>query len=104
MQYLSLEHAKTILKNRDVTLLDTAYATGLSGSSRLHDLSISIEGMTPGEYKSGGVGLDINYSFASSPFGNIVIASTSKGVCYIHFDDDEAQALKGLQWHCCISP
>lgn len=97
MQYLSLEHAKSILKDRDVTLLDTAYATGLSGSSRLHDLFISIEGMTPGEYKSGGIGLDINYSFASSPFGNIIIASTPKGVCYIHFDDIEAQALQGLQ-------
>lgn len=54
IQYLSLEHAKQLLKSEPLSLLDTAYATGLSGSGRLHDLFVSIEGMTPGEFKNGG--------------------------------------------------
>jgi AraC family transcriptional regulator of adaptative response/methylated-DNA-[protein]-cysteine methyltransferase len=71
--------------------------TGLSGGSRLHDLFIHIEGMTPGEYKNGGESLSINYSFAESPFGNILVASTSKGICYTAFADDEAAALEALK-------
>jgi AraC family transcriptional regulator of adaptative response/methylated-DNA-[protein]-cysteine methyltransferase len=65
----------------------------------LHDLFVNIEGMTPGEYKNGGESLHINYSFAESPFGNILIASTAKGICYMAFFDDEAQAIKGLTSH-----
>ena len=52
LQYISLQHAKKLLRHHTIT--DAAYETGLSGSSRLHDLFISIEGMTPGEYKNGG--------------------------------------------------
>jgi AraC family transcriptional regulator of adaptative response/methylated-DNA-[protein]-cysteine methyltransferase len=54
LQYLSIEYAKSILKDKQVTLFDAAFETGLSGTSRLHDLFMSIEGMTPGEYKNGG--------------------------------------------------
>ncbi|HKO80085.1 MAG TPA: AraC family transcriptional regulator, partial [Chitinophagaceae bacterium] len=54
LQYLSIEHAKEMLKNNGATLFDTAIETGLSGTGRLHDLFIKIEGMTPGEYKNGG--------------------------------------------------
>jgi AraC family transcriptional regulator of adaptative response/methylated-DNA-[protein]-cysteine methyltransferase len=67
IQYLSLEHAKGILKQKQATLFDTAYETGLSGTGRLHDLFINLEGMTPAEYKNGGAALHINYSFAESP-------------------------------------
>jgi AraC family transcriptional regulator of adaptative response/methylated-DNA-[protein]-cysteine methyltransferase len=95
LQYISLQHAKKLLQDHTVT--DTAYETGLSGSSRLHDLFISIEGMTPGEYKNGGEQLHINYSFAESPFGNIIVASTAKGICHLAFADDEKEALKELQ-------
>ena len=95
LQYISLQHAKKIL--RDHTVMDTAYETGLSGSSRLHDLFVSIEGMTPGEYKNGGEQLHINYSFAESPFGNIIVASTAKGICHLAFADDEKEALNQLQ-------
>jgi AraC family transcriptional regulator of adaptative response/methylated-DNA-[protein]-cysteine methyltransferase len=63
----------------------------------LHDLFINIEGMTPGEYKKGGENLSINYSFAESPFGNILVASTAKGICHIAFADDEKKALEALQ-------
>ena len=94
LQYLSLDHAKTILKERKISLFDAAFETGLSGTGRLHDLFIKIEGMTPGEYKNGGENLAINYSFAESPFGNILVASTAKGICHIAFADDEHKALQ----------
>jgi len=97
IQYLSLEHAKQLLKNNHATLLDTAYETGLSGTSRLHDLFINIEGMTPGEYKNGGENLSINYSFAESPFGKIIVGSTNKGVCHMSFEEDENRALFNLK-------
>ncbi|WP_106792568.1 methylated-DNA--[protein]-cysteine S-methyltransferase [Aquimarina sp. Aq78] len=89
LQYTSLEYAKNILKDQQTTLFDAAYETGLSGTGRLHDLFIKIEGMTPGEYKNGGQNLDINYSYAESPFGKMLVASTSKGVCHMTFADDE---------------
>ena len=80
-------------------MFDAAYETGLSGTGRLHDLFIKIEGMTPGEFKNGGVNLFINYSYAETPFGNILVASTPKGICYMAFADDEQQALIDLQHH-----
>ena len=95
LQYISLQHAKKLLHQHTVS--DTAFETGLSGSSRLHDLFISIEGMTPGEYKNGGEQLQINYSFAETPFGNIIVASTPKGVCHLAFAEDEKEALQQLQ-------
>jgi AraC family transcriptional regulator of adaptative response/methylated-DNA-[protein]-cysteine methyltransferase len=97
MQYISIEYAKELLKNNHSTLLETAYETGLSGTSRLHDLFVNIEGMTPGEYKNGGENLLINYNFAESPFGNILVASTSKGICQLSFEDDEQQALASVE-------
>jgi AraC family transcriptional regulator of adaptative response/methylated-DNA-[protein]-cysteine methyltransferase len=96
MQYISLDHAKTLLKGR-MTLMDTAYETGLSGTSRLHDLFTKIEGMTPGEYKNGGTDLTINYCFAESPFGKLIVASTHKGVCHMFFEDNEDKALNDLK-------
>lgn len=88
LQYLSLEHAKALLKGNQASLFDAAEDTGLSGTSRLHDLFIKVEGMTPGEYKNGGEQLHINYSFAESPFGNLITGSTSKGICYMAFADN----------------
>ncbi|WP_184549550.1 bifunctional helix-turn-helix domain-containing protein/methylated-DNA--[protein]-cysteine S-methyltransferase [Mucilaginibacter sp. FT3.2] len=99
LQYLSLEYAKGILKDKQATLFDTAFETGLSGTGRLHDLFINIEGMTPAEYKNGGRELSINYSFAESPFGNIIVASTPKGICYMAFADEHANALEQLKHH-----
>lgn len=96
LQYISVEHAKKMLKENQASLFETAIDTGLSGSSRLHDLFINIEGMTPGEYKNGGENLSINYSFAESPFGNLMVASTTKGICHIAFADDESKALQQL--------
>lgn len=98
LQYVSVQHAKSILKEQQASLFDTALETGLSGTGRLHDLFMKIEGMTPGEYKNGGEQLHINYSFAQTPFGTILVASTPKGICYMAFtDDDEANAFSKLQ-------
>lgn len=96
LQYISIGYAKEMLKENQ-SLFDTALETGLSGTSRLHDLFVNIEGMTPGEYKNGGENLHINYSFAESPFGNIIVASTSKGICHIAFYEDQTIALANLQ-------
>ncbi len=97
VQYITVSHAKNILRNKQATLFDTAIETGLSGTGRLHDLFINIEGMTPGEYKNGGENLVIDYCFAESFFGNIIIAATQKGICHIAFYDDENFAITYLQ-------
>lgn len=98
LQYISVEHAKQILKeNNKATLSDAAYDTGLSGTSRLHDLFVNIEGMTPAEYKNGGKNLEINFSFAESPFGNIIVASTQKGVCFMAFAKNEETGFQDLK-------
>ena len=83
-------------QNNTATLFDAAAQTGLSGTGRLHDLFINIEGMTPGEYKNGGAGLSIKYGFANTYFGNIIVASTNKGICHISFFEDETIALQNL--------
>lgn len=96
LQYISVEHAKKILKDEQATLSDTAFETGLSSTSRLHDLFVNIEGMSPAEYKNGGKNLSINYSFAESPFGSLIVASTPKGICYMAFENEEGEALGKL--------
>jgi AraC family transcriptional regulator, regulatory protein of adaptative response / methylated-DNA-[protein]-cysteine methyltransferase len=90
LQYISVEHAKEVLKDQRATVYDAAFETGLSGTGRLHDLFVSIEGMTPGEFRNGGADLEINYSFAESPFGEMLVASTAKGICYMAFVDQAA--------------
>lgn len=96
LQYLSIDYAKVILKDQQATLFEAAFETGLSGTSRLHDLFVNIEGMTPAEYKNGGKALTINFSYAETPFGNILVASTPKGICYMAFADDRDEAFNGL--------
>ena len=96
LQYITLEHAKKMLRLNQ-TLSEAAYQTGLSSTSRLHDLFIKIEAMTPGEYKNNGASLTIKYSFSDSPFGELLIASTSKGICYIAFIESESRSITNLQ-------
>ncbi len=95
LQYISVEHAKNLLK-QNLSVSDATFETGLSSPGRLHDLFISIEGMTPGEYKNGGENLEINYSYAETPFGDIIIASTQKGICHIAFMQDDTDELNNL--------
>src|SRR6201996_3774136 len=99
LMYLTLEHAKEILKREPgATLFDAAFETGLSGTGRLHDLFIKIEGMTPGEYKNGGEGLRIRYSFAESPFGLLLVGNEGKRICYLAFaDEGRSTALQVLK-------
>ncbi|WP_134091350.1 methylated-DNA--[protein]-cysteine S-methyltransferase [Olivibacter sp. XZL3] len=88
VQYLTVEHAKSMLKENRSTLFDAAYESGLSGTGRLHDLFVNIEGMTPGEYKNGGAALTVSYSFAPTLFGDMIVASTHTGICYMAFVDE----------------
>ncbi|WP_312076517.1 methylated-DNA--[protein]-cysteine S-methyltransferase [Chryseobacterium sp.] len=97
LQFISLEHAKNLLKTEKSSLFDTTLETGLSSTSRLHDLFINIEGMSPAEYKNEGKNLKINYSFQESIFGNLIVASTEKGVSYIAFENDKTKAFEDLK-------
>lgn len=97
LQFISLQHAKAMLASGTISLTSAALHTGLSGTGRLHDLFVQIEGMTPGEYKRAGEGLTIRYSFAASPFGHVLVASTEKGVCFMAFVDDDATALADMR-------
>ncbi len=96
LQYLSLDHAKGLLRQQ-VSVAEAAYATGLSGTGRLHDLFVTLEAMTPGEYRHGGAALAIRYSFGESPFGAYLVASTAKGICKLAFGEDEEAALTELR-------
>jgi AraC family transcriptional regulator of adaptative response/methylated-DNA-[protein]-cysteine methyltransferase len=93
-QYLTLADAKRRLGHAR-SLLDAAYAVGLSGPSRLHDLFVACEAVTPGDYKARGRGLQIRYALHDSPFGRTVIGTTERGMCHLSFvvDGDEKGAL-----------
>ena len=80
------------------SVLDAAFAVGLSGPGRLHDLMVTLEGVTPGELKAAGAGLAIRYGFTASPFGEALVAETARGVCHLSFVEagGEAQALARL--------
>src|SRR5690606_27518632 len=82
---------------KQATLFDVALETGLSGTGRLHDLFITMEGMTPREYKNGGSGLRINYHFHHSPFGKVIVASTPKGICHLAFTDKDTDGFLALK-------
>lgn len=84
LQYLTKEHAKEILQESR-NLLDAAYETGLSGTGRLHDLFVSCEAVTPGEYKLRGEGVTIEYGFHPTPFGECLLARTERGICALRF-------------------
>jgi AraC family transcriptional regulator of adaptative response/methylated-DNA-[protein]-cysteine methyltransferase len=84
LQFLTKEGAKELL-NRSENLLDTTHQVGLSSLGRLHDLFVTTEAMTPGEYKSHGAGVTIRYGLHSSPFGKCLIAVTERGICHLGF-------------------
>jgi AraC family transcriptional regulator of adaptative response/methylated-DNA-[protein]-cysteine methyltransferase len=84
VQFLTLEHAKQMLEESR-SVLDAAYDAGLSSPSRLHDLFVTAEAMTPGEFKAKGAGLEISYGFHPSPFGECLLAVTERGICGLGF-------------------
>jgi AraC family transcriptional regulator of adaptative response/methylated-DNA-[protein]-cysteine methyltransferase len=85
--HLTLGHAKGGLAQGQ-SLLETSLDAGLSGPSRLHDLCLKIEAMTPGEYAKGGAGVAIDYGFHPCPFGIALVMATAKGVCGLAFGDE----------------
>ncbi len=96
LQFISLNYAKKLLEDNQ-TIEEATFHTGLSSTSRLHDLFVNIEGMTPGEFKNGGEELKIKYHFAESPFGNILTASTGKGICNLLFAENKKEAIQKLE-------
>ncbi|WP_420151819.1 methylated-DNA--[protein]-cysteine S-methyltransferase [Spirosoma sp.] len=83
-QYLTIEHAKARLRN-GAPLADAAYTAGLSGTGRLHDLFVTIEGVTPGQFKQAGSGLTLDYAVFDSPFGQYVLGAISGKIAVLHF-------------------
>lgn len=92
LQYLTKEHAKQALLH-SADILSAAYSSGLSAPSRLHDLIVSCEAVTPGEFKSAGTGLLIKYGYAATPFGTAALAWTARGICYFEFCDAATENL-----------
>ena len=86
-QYLRLEHAKTLLSDK-FTTLETANAIGVSGTGRLHDLFVSWEAMTPGEFASKGADLPVYYGWFDSPFGEVLAMGTARGLCGLAFSEE----------------
>ena len=97
LQFITKEHAKLLL-TKSTSILETAYQVGLSSPGRLHDLFITWEAVTPGEYKLRGAGLTINYGFHPTPFGEILLSSTDRGICNLSFvmPKGHSEALESL--------
>lgn len=97
LQFVTSQHARKLLKSSN-SLLETSWDVGLSGSGRLHDLFVAVDAVTPGEFKAGGAGLTIKWGIHPSPFGACLVGVTTRGICALHFIDDEpATALARLQ-------
>ncbi len=100
LQFLTIEYAKERLRESQ-SVLDAALDAGLSGPGRLHDLFVTFEAMTPGEYKKRGIGLQITYGFHDTPFGECLLATTERGICALYFvqENDRSAALEQLTGH-----
>ena len=98
LQALTLDGARRLLRD-SASVLDATYEVGLSGPSRLHDLFVTHEAMSPGEWKSGGEGLTMRFGFHLSPFGNALIMATDRGLAGVAFADpgQEAAALTDMK-------
>jgi len=92
LQFLTVEYAKGLL-NESRSLLDVTYESGLSSPGRLHDLFVTIEAMTPGEFKNRGDGLVIYWGIHQSPFGDCLLAVTDRGICGLAFVDRNQRAV-----------
>ena len=98
MQALTLDHAKGLLRD-SASVLDAALDSGLSGPGRLHDLFVTHEAMSPGEWKTGGVGMTLAYGFHPSPFGTAIVIASGRGLAGLAFADpgEEKAALADMQ-------
>jgi AraC family transcriptional regulator of adaptative response/methylated-DNA-[protein]-cysteine methyltransferase len=98
LQSVTLDNARKILRESP-NILDASYELGLSGPGRLHDLFVTHESMSPGEWKTGGEGLTVYYGFHASPFGSALIMATDRGLCGLAFADsgEEREALGDMR-------
>lgn len=98
-QYLTLEHAKNKLRSGS-PLIDVAHESGLSGTGRLHDLFVTIEGVTPGQFRQAGSGLVLSYGLFDSPFGRYVLGAINGKIALLHFlnDADEPEIILKTAW------
>ena len=98
LQAITLDHARRLLRS-SASVLDAAYEVGLSGPGRLHDLFVTHEAMSPGEWKSGGEGLAVAYGFHPSPFGSALVMTTERGLAGLAFADpgEEDAALADMR-------
>ena len=90
LQFLTKEYAKTLLE-KSINLLDVTYESGLTSPGRLHDLFVSCEAVTPGEYKTRGAGLEIAYGYHATPFGECMLAITNRGICGLSFVQNDGR-------------
>jgi AraC family transcriptional regulator of adaptative response/methylated-DNA-[protein]-cysteine methyltransferase len=96
LQCLTLEHVKQLLRDGG-NVFDAALDAGLSGPGRLHDLCVTLEAASPGEMKNGGAGIQIDYGFFQTPFGEALIAETERGLCHLSFvQEDGRDAVRDL--------
>lgn len=97
LQFLTKEYAKTLLE-KSINLLDVTYESGLTSPGRLHDLFVTCEAVTPGEYKAKGEGLEIAYGYHATPFGECMLAKTNRGICSLSFvqNDDRQPVFASL--------
>jgi AraC family transcriptional regulator of adaptative response/methylated-DNA-[protein]-cysteine methyltransferase len=95
---ITLDHARRLLRD-SASVLDASYAVGLSGPGRLHDLFVTHEAMSPGEWKAGGEGLTLAYGFHPSPFGDALVMATQRGLAGLAFadPDEKARTLDDMQ-------
>ncbi|MGI9228603.1 MAG: bifunctional transcriptional activator/DNA repair enzyme AdaA [Gammaproteobacteria bacterium] len=100
LENFTVNKAKAVLRDSG-SVLDAAYAVGLSSSSRLYDHFVTLEAMTPGEYKNAGRGLQINYGIHPGPFGSMLIAETGRGICWLSFITEAGReaAIREMQAH-----
>lgn len=98
LQAVTLDHARTLLRD-SASVLDASYEVGLSGPGRLHDLFVTHEALSPGEYKARGAGIEITYGFIPCPFGTALLMVTERGLAGIAFADDngETAALEDMK-------
>jgi AraC family transcriptional regulator of adaptative response/methylated-DNA-[protein]-cysteine methyltransferase len=98
LQFITKEHARQLLSESG-SLLNVAYQVGLSSPGRLHDLFVTWEAVTPGEFKSHGNGLSIQYGFHPTPFGEILLGRTNRGICHLSFimPAGQSEALEALR-------
>lgn len=99
LQYLTLEYAREVMRE-SADILSSSLASGLSGPGRMHDLFVTLEAMSPGEFKQQAAGLIVEYGEIATPFGRAVIGFTPRGVCHLSFLDDgsDAKSRVGAAW------